>query len=75
VTAEPRTIFTLRIACPAGQEGVHRLRALLKDLLRRHQFHALDVREESDAAAGDVNTITEETTAQLPADHLAPTGE
>jgi hypothetical protein len=58
VTAEPRTVFAIRIAGPAGQEGVHRLRALLKDLLRRHKFRALDVREEHDAAPTDA-TITE----------------
>jgi hypothetical protein len=46
---EPRTVFAIRIAGPAGQEGTHRLRALLKDLLRRHKFRALDVREERDA--------------------------
>jgi hypothetical protein len=38
---------------------VHQLRALLKELLRRHGFRALDLREEHDAAAGDITTVTE----------------
>lgn len=42
---EPRTIFTLRIAGKTGQAGIHRLRAVLKELLRRHDFVCLDARE------------------------------
>jgi hypothetical protein len=53
MTVEPRQIFALRIAAPPGAAGLHALRALLKRLLRQHGFRALDVREESDAAAID----------------------
>jgi hypothetical protein len=73
MTSEPRTIFALRIAGRPGQAGVHQLRALLKELLRRHSFRALDLREEHDAAAGDVNTNSPSASAQRPADHFAPT--
>ena len=52
-----RTIFTIRIAAPPGAAGLHALRALLKVLLRRHGFCALDVREERDAQ----ETITDHT--------------
>jgi hypothetical protein len=51
-----RTIFTIRIAAPPGAAGLHALRALLKVLLRRHGFRALDVREESGTQASSVNT-------------------
>jgi hypothetical protein len=60
MTAEPRTVFALRIAGPPGVTGIRALRALLKELLRRHKFRALDVREERDAQDDD---------------HPAPTGE
>jgi hypothetical protein len=56
MTTEPRTIYLLRVAAPSGAVGLHALRALLKRLLRQHGFRALDVREENDAATGDVNT-------------------
>jgi hypothetical protein len=62
MNSEPRQVFILRIAAPSGAPGLHALhalRALLKRLLRQHGFRTLDVREESDAAAGDVNTIPE----------------
>ena len=36
MTAEPRTVFAIRIAGRPGQAGVHQLRGLLKDLLRQH---------------------------------------
>jgi hypothetical protein len=65
MTAEHQQIFVLRIACPPGAAGLHALRALLKVLLRRHGFRALDVREERDAAAADVNTAPA-VTAQRP---------
>jgi hypothetical protein len=74
MTSEPHTVFAIRIAGPPGQEGAHRLRALLKDLLRRHKFRALDVREERFPAASDVNT-TPAATAQRSADRSAPRGE
>ena len=45
MTAE-RTIFTLRIAGKTGQAGVRQLRALLKELLRRHKFTCLHAEEE-----------------------------
>jgi hypothetical protein len=45
MTAE-RTIFTLRIAGKPGQAGVRQLRALLKELLRRHKFTCLHAEEE-----------------------------
>jgi hypothetical protein len=60
MSAEPHAVFIIRIAGRPGQAGVHQLRRLLKDLLRRHKFRALDIREESAAAANDV-TVTEET--------------
>jgi hypothetical protein len=41
-------MFVLRIAGPPGAAGLHALRALLKALLRRHKFRALDIREEHD---------------------------
>jgi hypothetical protein len=49
--------FTLRIRGRSGQAGIHALRAVLKELLRRHQFICLDVREERDAAMGDAVTV------------------
>jgi hypothetical protein len=57
MTSEPRQVFVLRIAAPPGAAGLHALRALLKVLLRRHGFCALDVREERDAQ----ETITDHT--------------
>ena len=44
--AVPRTVCALRIAGPPSNAGIHRLRALLKRLLRDHKFRALDIREE-----------------------------
>jgi hypothetical protein len=41
-----RPIFTLKIEGKPGAAGIHALRALLKVLLRRHGFRALDVRED-----------------------------
>jgi hypothetical protein len=60
MTPERHAVFIIRIAGRPGQAGVHQLRRLLKDLLRRHKFRALDVREEHAPAASDAN-------AQLPA--------
>jgi hypothetical protein len=57
--AAPRRVFVLRIAAPPGAAGLHALRAVLKRLLRQHGCRALDVRQYHDAAAGDVNAITE----------------
>jgi hypothetical protein len=74
MTAEHQQVFVLRIACPPGAAGLHALRALLKVLLRRHGFRALDVREEHAPAASDVNTAPA-ATAQRPADHFAPRGD
>jgi hypothetical protein len=54
-----RTIFTIRVAASPGAAGLHALRALLKRLLRDHGFICLHTHEEHDAAAADVNTITE----------------
>jgi hypothetical protein len=48
MNVERQEVFVLRIAGRPGQAGVHQLRGLLKDLLRRHKFRALDVREEHD---------------------------
>jgi hypothetical protein len=47
-------IFALRIRGRQGQAGIHALRAVLKELLRRHHFVCIDAREEHDPAAGDV---------------------
>jgi hypothetical protein len=55
MTSEPRTVFAIRIAGPPGAAGIHALRALLKRLLRQHGFRALDVQEEHDPAAENVN--------------------
>jgi hypothetical protein len=44
---EPRPTFTLRIEGRPGA-GIHGLRAVLKVLLRRYGFRALDVREIDD---------------------------
>jgi hypothetical protein len=59
MTTEPRRVFVLRIAGPAGQEGTHRLRALLKDL-RRRQFVCLHAQEEHTPTASDANALTKE---------------
>jgi hypothetical protein len=63
MTSEPRQVFVLRIVAPPGAAGLHALRALLKVLLRRHGFRALDVREERAPAASDT---TPAATAQRP---------
>jgi hypothetical protein len=54
----PGTIFTLtlRIRGKAGQASLHQLRALLKELLRRHKFRALDIREERPAQFDEAPT-------------------
>jgi len=49
MTSEHQQVFVLRIAPLSGAPSLHALRTLLKVLLRRHGFRALDVREESDA--------------------------
>jgi hypothetical protein len=41
-----RPIFTLRIEGKPGAAGIHALRALLKILLRRYGFRAVDLRED-----------------------------
>jgi hypothetical protein len=41
-----RPIFTLRLEGRPGAAGIHALRALLKILLRRYGFRAIDVRED-----------------------------
>ena len=46
MTTEQKQIFVLRFSGPPGASGIHALRALLKTLLKRHKFRALDVREE-----------------------------
>jgi hypothetical protein len=51
--AKQKQVIVLRIAGPPGAAGIHELRALLKALLRRHKFRALDVREEHDAPQDD----------------------
>jgi hypothetical protein len=40
-----KPIFILRIKGEPGPAGIHALRALLKILLRRYGFRAIDVRE------------------------------
>jgi hypothetical protein len=47
MSAPPRTIFTLRLVGTPGQAGIHSLRALLKRLLRQHNFVCIDARESS----------------------------
>jgi hypothetical protein len=44
---EQRPIFTLKIEGKPGAGGIHALRALLKILLRRYGFRAIDAREET----------------------------
>jgi hypothetical protein len=51
MTSEPRQVFALRIAAPPGAPGLHALRAVLKELLRRHKCRALDIREEQSPTA------------------------
>lgn len=46
MTTEQKQIFVLRTSGPPGATGIQALRALLKTLLKRHKFRALDVREE-----------------------------
>jgi len=41
--------FVLRLEGPAGQSGIHGLRAILKELLRRHGFRCLDACEDDNA--------------------------
>lgn len=48
-----RRVFVLRLAAKPEADGMHKLRVLLKQLLRRHGFRALDVREEEHAPALD----------------------
>jgi hypothetical protein len=46
---ESRPVFVLKIQGKPGRAGIHALRALLKILLRKHGFVAIDVREEKAA--------------------------
>jgi hypothetical protein len=45
-----KTRFLLRLEAETGIAGVHMLRALLKRLLRDHDFRCIDLRETEDAA-------------------------
>jgi hypothetical protein len=45
MTSTPRPVFVLRLEGPPGQAGIHRLRALLKRLLRDGGFRCLDAVE------------------------------
>jgi hypothetical protein len=72
MTAE-RT-FTITFVPRRNIDGARAVRRLLKYAGRYLGLRALDVREEHDAAAGDVNT-TPAATAQRPADHFAPRGD
>jgi hypothetical protein len=44
--AEQRSTFVLKIEGKPGAAGIHALRGLLKILLRRYGFRAIDVRED-----------------------------
>jgi hypothetical protein len=52
------TRFSLTIEGSSDQRGIYALRALLKHLLRRHQFRCIDMREiphEAECAAPDAS--------------------
>jgi hypothetical protein len=68
MNVEPRQVLVLRIAAPPGAAGIRALRALMKTLLKRHKFRALDVREEhqfkpQNADTAQPNTTTSKTAA------------
>jgi hypothetical protein len=46
MTAEPRQVFVLRIACPPGAAGMRALKAALKFLLRRCGLRVISIDEE-----------------------------
>jgi len=47
MNAEARPIFTLRLQGQPGQAGIHRLRTLLKRLLRDEDLVCIDAHEET----------------------------
>jgi hypothetical protein len=47
-TESRSSTFVLKIQGPPGSAGIRGLRWILKNLLRRHNFRCLDIREEGE---------------------------